>query len=96
MPESERVGYDSYLLNKPFIRQNWHPLYQDRMNELVFIGTQLKEDWMRMELEGCLCTEEEIGKMKAGHEFEDPFPDWEMPEVNGERFKYLSHFFPLS
>ena len=92
MPESERVQYEAYLFNKPFIRERWHREFQDRMTELVFIGKRLKEDWMRMELEECVCTEEEIRQMKEGKPFEDPFPQWELPPVSGERFQYLKHF----
>lgn len=95
MPESERIHYEAYLFNKPFITKRWSPEFQDRMTELVFIGKHLKEDWMRMELETCVCTEEEIQQMRAGKPFEDPFPKWELPEVSGERFQYLKHFHGL-
>lgn len=95
MPESERIHHEAYLFNKPFIRERWDSRFQDRMTELVFIGLRLKEDWIRMELENCICTEAEIQAMENGQSFEDPFPQWELPEISGERFRYLQHFFTL-
>lgn len=95
MPESERIHYEEYLFNKPFIRSRWDEHYKDRMTELVFIGSGLKEDWMRMDLGACICTEEEVEAMKRGEVFNDPFPLWEESQANNEGFKYLEQFFNL-
>jgi G3E family GTPase len=95
MPESERVRHEEYLFHKPFIQSRWDPAYKDRMNELVFIGTRLKEDWMRLELEACICTESELQALRRGEAFPDPFPQWPLPEGSKERFQYLSNFFGI-
>ncbi len=45
------------------------------MNELVIIGQDLDEELIQIELQACLCSEEEIRRMeqKKGR-FADPFP----------------------
>jgi G3E family GTPase len=60
------------------IRASWHPLFGDRQQELVFIGTKMDEAWLRKELEAALLTDAEIamGKHAWHHDFADPFPRW--------------------
>jgi G3E family GTPase len=60
------------------IKANWHPTYGDRQQELVFIGKDMDEAWLRRELESTLLTEAEVamGKRAWVREFADPFPRW--------------------
>lgn len=46
------------------------------MNELVIIGQNMDHDYIRLELESCLCTDEEIAEWIIGAEFVDPWPTW--------------------
>lgn len=70
----ERSQYASFLNNQQQIESRWDKRFGDRQNELVIIGQDLNEDLICLELEKCLCTEEEILKMESGGKFIDPFP----------------------
>ncbi len=63
------------------IEKNWKEPYGDRINEVVFIGTQMdraaiEQAWKAMHLN---FTETRKG-MKGWAEFKDPFPSWERTE----------------
>nr|WP_258049068.1 GTP-binding protein [Hymenobacter sp. NBH84] len=60
--------------NRDVILQRWSPQFQDRLNELVFIGQDMPEAQIRQELEGCLCTPEEVQRWQRGGAFQDPWP----------------------
>ncbi|MGE0612885.1 MAG: zinc metallochaperone GTPase ZigA [Hyphomicrobiales bacterium] len=60
------------------IRKRWDPVYADRQQELVFIGTGMDEAALRARLDACL-----VGEPDADHfdpalwrHLEDPFPIW--------------------
>lgn len=46
----------------------------DRINELVFIGQDINEKKIRMDLEKCLLQEDEFYLFDKNIMFEDPFP----------------------
>lgn len=71
----ERSQYASFLNNQQQIESRWDKRFGDRQNELVIIGQDLNEDLICLELEKCLCSEEEIRSMEAGGKFIDPFPN---------------------
>jgi G3E family GTPase len=60
------------------LKKNWHPVYADRRQELVFIGLDYDEAWLRRELDACLVGEGDAkafdAKRWAG--LPDPFPAW--------------------
>lgn len=59
------------------IRKDWHPLFGDRRQELVFIGRKIHETALREALQDALLTEEEIHQgANKWLEFEDSFPGW--------------------
>jgi G3E family GTPase len=76
MTYRERSQYTSFLNNQQQIESRWDKRFGDRQNELVIIGQDLNPDLIYLELEKCLCTEEEISKMEAGGEFTDRFPKY--------------------
>jgi G3E family GTPase len=60
--------------NRATIMARWDKRFQDRVNELVFIGQDMQEPTIRRELEACLCTEAEISQWQRGGQFTDPWP----------------------
>ncbi|PSL49542.1 G3E family GTPase [Chitinophaga niastensis] len=71
IPRNEwQLDQETYEL----ITSRWDDRFADRYNELVIIGQELAAHDIIMDLEGCLCTEQEIKLYQQGHEFKDPFP----------------------
>lgn len=60
--------------NRELILSRWDARFQDRVNELVFIGQDMDEPRIRRELAACLCTEAEISQWQRGGQFADPWP----------------------
>lgn len=59
MPEEMRYQYPIYAEIRSDLLNRWHPEWEDRKNELVFIGQHLEKEKYLAELESCLLTEEE-------------------------------------
>ncbi len=75
VPKARWPQSDSF---REMVRRNWHPVYGDRRQELVFIGIGMDEAQMRAELDQCL-----VGKAAATQfdpsafaDLADPFPAW--------------------
>jgi len=66
--------HPAFRENRALILSRWDQRFQDRVNELVFIGQDLDEARIRQELDACLCTEAEIGQWLRGGHFDDPWP----------------------
>lgn len=60
------------------VARRWHPVYADRKQELVFIGTDMDEGALRARLNACLVGEKDASHFDAADwkYLEDPFPDW--------------------
>jgi G3E family GTPase len=71
MKEEERLMYQDYQDNKDYIKAKWSLDFDDRLNELVFIGQDLDKDDLKFQLENCLLTDEEIIEYKNGCKFEE-------------------------
>jgi G3E family GTPase len=74
MPYDERIMYPSFHENIAFIEAKWSKEWGDRMNELVFIGQDLRKEEIIENLESCLLQEEEYSLFVNNYEFNDPFP----------------------
>ncbi|HMR19845.1 MAG TPA: GTP-binding protein, partial [Sphingobacterium sp.] len=73
MPEESRYRYPEYAEIRPSLMARWHPEWEDRKTELVFIGQHLEKDQYITELEKCLLTEDEVEDWRDTW-FKDPFP----------------------
>lgn len=66
--------------NDPFWRQtlkkNWNDVYGDRRQEIVFIGTGMDEDAIRMRLDACLVDGKPGMYTDEWSSLPDPFPRW--------------------
>ncbi|GEM65103.1 putative metal chaperone YciC [Sphingobacterium faecium NBRC 15299] len=70
----ERIQFEIYFANKDYIEGRWSKQWGDRINELVFIGQEINENKVRMDLEKCLLQEDEFYLFDKNIRFEDPFP----------------------
>jgi G3E family GTPase len=66
--------HPAFRENRATIMARWDQRFQDRVNELVFIGQDMNEPVIRQELEACLCTEAEVRQWQQGGQFPDPWP----------------------
>lgn len=55
MPEEERTVDDG---PSPDDASHWHPVYGDRLQQLVFIGQNLEAESLRHRLDACLLAPE--------------------------------------
>lgn len=61
------------------IEKDWDPVYGDRGNEIVFIGTGIDKDVIYKKLQSCLLTDEEDLKgVPHWKTMKDPLPQWDM------------------
>lgn len=63
MPFTERMNFAGYLHNREGIEEGWHKTFGDRKNELVFIGQEMDQEKIVLELNTCLCTDAEISQI---------------------------------
>ena len=73
IPEETRYEYPSYLDIQNDLLKRWHPQWEDRKNELVFIGQDLDKEKCLSELQACLLTEDEANDWKLKR-WLDEFP----------------------
>ncbi|AUN32677.1 zinc metallochaperone GTPase ZigA [Niveispirillum cyanobacteriorum] len=75
VPRNRWPDSDEY---RQMIQQNWHPVYGDRRQELVFIGTGMDEAAIRRRLDSALVGDINAREMQvnAWKRLPDPFPRW--------------------
>jgi hypothetical protein len=78
MPENERPQQDPEW--QDMMQKRWVEPYGDRMQEIVFIGTDYNEHNLVERLNNCLVTPQEEAQALT---LPDPFPVWrkKMPEA---------------
>lgn len=66
------------------VAKNWDPVYGDRRQEIVFIGTDMDEASIRRQLNGCLIGDANAKDMptKAWQRLPDPFPVWKRAQTD--------------
>jgi hypothetical protein len=69
------MTFQNFAENQDSIEERWTVEFGDRLTEMVFIGINLDENLVHIELEKCICTEEEIVLMRSGmFKTDDDFP----------------------
>lgn len=63
------------------LAENWHEIYGDRRQEIVFIGSGLDIAALRRRLDACLVEGGEAMNVDAWKELRDPFPHWKRGEA---------------
>ncbi len=63
---------------RPDDSPNWHPLFGDRSQTLVFIGQGLDEPKLRARLDACLLDEATLMNVAEWEKMPNPFPGFEM------------------
>ena len=58
----------------------WDPIYGDRHQEIVFIGTDMDEAAIRRRLDACLVGDANAMQPAAWKKLKDPFPVWKRAE----------------
>ncbi|MFC4321786.1 GTP-binding protein [Litchfieldia salsa] len=70
-PEQEQARF---LEEEPEMLHRWDEVYGDRINELVFIGIDLKKEDIELGLDSCLLTKEEMNQDWS--KMSDPLPSF--------------------
>lgn len=66
MPFSQRMEYPTFVENQDSIEERWSLEFEDRLNELVFIGIQMDVERITAQLQFCLCNPDEIADYHKG------------------------------
>jgi|TARA_B110000483_G_scaffold53811_1_gene67015 G3E family GTPase len=70
----ERIQQMVFVENQQEIESDWHTIFGDRKNEIVFIGQNLDEQLIRKQLESCLLTASELKSIELQKGFQDNWP----------------------
>lgn len=72
-----RVHWPRHPQFHALLDRNWSPVWGDRRQELVFIGSQLEEGAIREALDSCLIGQENGFDPRIASGLQDPFPPWQ-------------------
>ena len=74
MPFEQRISSLNFTENQKQIEENWDKDFGDRKNEIVFIGQDMNEKEIRLDLESCLSSDEELNTGKWKNGYQDNWP----------------------
>lgn len=75
-----RDRWPGHAQAREYLAQHWAEPWGDRRQELVFIGSGMDEDRIRLRLEACLIGEEAGDDPARWTGMPDPFPEWRRAE----------------
>lgn len=61
----ERNQHPAFQANEEYVLNRWDKIWGDRINEIVFIGQNMDEHKIRLEMESCLCTDVEYNAYQS-------------------------------
>jgi G3E family GTPase len=82
-----RLGWPSDPQFKQQFESHWDRAWGDRRQELVFIGSDMDERYVRTSLDACLAYSANGFDPQSWRDLNDPFPPWQLP--NGEHHTSL-------
>ncbi|MEK9612798.1 MAG: GTP-binding protein, partial [Flavobacteriaceae bacterium] len=59
-----RIRNLTFIENQNEIEKDWHKIFGDRKNEIVFIGQNMNEKQIKSQLDTCLSTDKELATLK--------------------------------
>jgi len=74
MPFGKRIQYAAFVDNQKEIEADWNITFGDRNNEIVFIGQDMDEEQIKLELNTCLATTEELATQQWENGYDDEWP----------------------
>lgn len=74
VPRKERLRNPAFIESRETLKKKWDATWEDRLNEIVIIGTKLDKEKVSLELTECLCNKEEINYYLSGSSFNDTWP----------------------
>lgn len=74
MSFEKRIRDLVFIENQDEIEKDWHKEFGDRKNEIVFIGQDLDEKQIRIDLTACLSTTEELNTQQWETGYDDHWP----------------------
>ena len=74
MSFEKRIQNSVFIENQKEIENDWHKDFGDRKNEIVFIGQDIDEKQICLDLNKCLLTEKELNTQKWEVGYDDKWP----------------------
>jgi len=74
MPFAKRAQHLSFIENQKIIEAGWDKVFGDRKNEIVFIGQEMDEKQIILDLDNCLLNDEALEKEKWKQGYDDNWP----------------------
>ena len=74
MPFGERMQFAAFIDNQEHIESRWDKTFGDRKNEIVFIGQEMDEKQIILDLDNCLLNDEALEKEKWKQGYDDNWP----------------------
>lgn len=74
MPYQKRIQYLPFVENQQQIESGWDKTFGDRKNEIVFIGQNMDEAQIRLDLDACLVTDSQLATQAWKEGYDDQWP----------------------